>query len=156
MDFIDNGYGEKLNEAALLSSSNEYKALFNATDAPMYLFHLYGGTCYTHVTERDPNLPDTSGDRQVDYEFADGSATIRFIMKQPYGENGIWLVENILPVDKTQEDEEQNMDATGTDTNDDTTYIEETQEDEQEAAKEAKDALKKAYEEELNSATAAE
>lgn len=84
--------GEILNRNALLSSSNFYQPLFSPDTAVVYLLNLLDNPNKVKTVVR---IHPTDGSASVIITFLEEGEAIIVNMVQPYGEEGIWLVEDI-------------------------------------------------------------
>lgn len=92
MDYLANGLGEALNSNALLSSNQLYQGLFEPERAAVILLNLLDNA--EKVQIRSHAIRD---DAKVDLmiHFASDGGTFYVTMVQPYGENGIWVVQDL-------------------------------------------------------------
>lgn len=87
LNYINAGLAYTLNQNAENDSAGIYYDLFSAETAAPYLLNLSGGKC----SVKKKFLTCTV----VTYTFANGGS-IDILMTQPFGQKGIWLVEDVL------------------------------------------------------------
>ena len=85
LSYIDTGLGYQLNQTAL-TDEDSYQALFTPETAAPYYLHLAGGRCEVKVQKETYTI--------VTYYF-NNNETVDFLMSQPYGKEGIWLVKRV-------------------------------------------------------------
>jgi len=95
MDYQSNGMGEVLNRNAIESPS-QYNKLFTPDTASAYLLNLESNE---NITEFRVEMDEEARCAWVTVQFvqSDGGS-IKIKMIQPYGENGIWIVQDIFTV----------------------------------------------------------
>lgn len=93
MDYVYNGLGETLNNNALLSSSNMYADLFSPDTAAVFLLNLSDNK--EEVETAYGYLDDGTDDMFVTITFVSSGEQVTVKMTQPFGENGIWVPQNI-------------------------------------------------------------
>ena len=102
MDYFSNGLGEVLNKNALLSSSKNYQALFEAGSAALELLNISKDYSLVHY-----NTEAKGEETNVHIWFLneDGSTSGTSVtMWQPYGKEGIWIPREIdLSIDEYNE-----------------------------------------------------
>ena len=92
MDYLVNGLGETLNSNALLSSGQLYQGLFEPESAAVILLNLLDNSEKVQIRShaiRD----DAKVDLMIHFELDGG--TFYVTMVRPYGENGIWVVQDL-------------------------------------------------------------
>lgn len=87
MDYTSNGFGEQLNENALLNSSTAYQDLFEPKSAAAFLLNL---------SDEPEKVELTLHEREgiyvgLDILFLEDRETFTISMTQPFGQNGIWV-----------------------------------------------------------------
>lgn len=88
MDYAQgNGAGEALNQNALLSSSLNYRQLFEPDTAAVDLLNILNNPNKVKTTV---DQSDGTGEAVVTFEFLEDGSTASVTMIQPYGEHGIW------------------------------------------------------------------
>ncbi len=90
MDYQKNGLGEYLNQNALENPDfPEYRMLFEPELAACYLLNVG----YDLSDEISLSAEDTGGMANVQITFLQDGQTVEVTMVQPYGEDGIWIVQ---------------------------------------------------------------
>lgn len=90
MDYQQNGLGPVLNQNALSHKDSQwYKDLFNPESAALNLLNIEkSDKVQTSVTKSQ------TGNIQVHIVFGADNSSIDIVMEQPYGEDGIWVVQS--------------------------------------------------------------
>lgn len=92
MDYLSNGMGEALNSNALLSSSRLYEDLLQPDRAAISLLNLLDNSGKVQIRE---HAVRQEGSVEIQIYFAEDGGTVNLLMVQPFGENGIWIPQDM-------------------------------------------------------------
>lgn len=89
MDYMINGMGESLEEAARLSSSTAYQDLFEPDTAARYLLNLLNNLDKVEITVSAED--EEQGTASVEIFFKLDGETVKLDMIRPFSREGIWI-----------------------------------------------------------------